>query len=175
MYVGMFSIMRCDHPDTAQYTEEWVNINEDMSPFDVVSLVYDGAHDIFYAAGSKYNNMWQCLAPESNSSWTAMRSGLADLAEFQSLAFDSDRDVLYASVFRGLASSRSTWSVFKCAMPGPSPTWIAIGTGLKSSIDMRSLIFDSAHNVLYGGSAAYGVWRYYPVQQKGSAPLCCIL
>lgn len=169
IYVGTSGtgVRRCTSPRTSP---TWLNISD--SPIasgsnGISSLVYDSTHNVLYAgtyqAGGivdvERGGVWRCADPESSPSWTD--TGALSSYYVNSLAFDSDRDILYAGTDHN--------SVWRCTSPRTSPSWTNTG-GKLTSFQIKDLALDTTHNLLYaagddyrsGSDANQGVWRYKP-------------
>lgn len=97
------------------------------------------------------------VAPALAAVWTNVSTSLQS-SYFECLAYDSTRDVLYASL---------DWQgVWRCDHPYTSPVWTDI-RGELASFRVKSLAFDMVRNILYAGAMTsselsdqgHGVWR----------------
>lgn len=168
IYVGTpgIGVMLCTNPRTSP---AWTDISGELisrGRNGISSLVYDYGHNVLYAgtyqAGGIVNKenggVWRCPAPGGSPSW--MGSGALGSHYVSSLAFDSDRDVLYAGT-----NSDGVW---RCTNPRTSASWTNTG-GKLTSFEITDLAFDSTHDLLYANARYRSepprgnqVWRYKP-------------
>lgn len=152
VYAAGRGVARCEGHETPSPT--WVDLGGGLSVDKSSSLVFNTSANKLIA-GFEHMGVHICSAPEAAPTWTD--TGYAFGASGMRFAYDSQRDLLYAS----------GWSVWRCEHPGSAPTWTNISANIANkAISHGGIAYDGTHNVLYVGSAgdytsegSEGVWR----------------
>ncbi len=143
-------VWRCTSPDSSP---GWTNLGSAHDGWSV-AMALDKTRSILYTRTWK-GLLYRCSDLLASPSWTGIGTANDD---FGGIAYDSQRNELYAGVRQSVVTPSPPWGVKRCVNPNATPIWSNTG-GSVASYQVERLALGASGNTLFAGTTANGVWE----------------